>query len=51
MKYIMKVKMASGESGNDLLKDPLFGKKLQDLLKEVKQPISLLFVAIVVLLL
>ena len=36
MKYIMKVKMASGEKGNDLLKDPLFGKKMQDVLKEVK---------------
>lgn len=36
MKYIMKVKMASGESGNNLLKDPLFGKKMQDVLKEVK---------------
>lgn len=36
MKYIMKVKMASGESGNDLLKDPLFGKKMHDLLAEVK---------------
>ena len=32
----MKVKMASGEEGNNLLKDPLFGKKMQDLLKEVK---------------
>ena len=36
MKYIMKVKMASGEDGNKLLKDPLFGKKMQDLLAEVK---------------
>ena len=36
MKYIMKVKMASGEAGNNILKDPLFGKKMQDLLKEVK---------------
>jgi len=36
MKYIMRVKMASGERGNDLLKDPLFGKKMQDLLSEVK---------------
>jgi len=36
MKYIMKIKMASGEGGNDLLKDPLFGKKMQDLLGEVK---------------
>src|SRR5664280_3170207 len=36
MKYIMKVKMASGEDGNKLLKDPLFGKKMQDLLKELK---------------
>lgn len=36
MKYIMRVKMASGEEGNKLLKDPLFGKKMQELLKEVK---------------
>ncbi|MGC1390128.1 MAG: hypothetical protein WA816_03750 [Bacteroidales bacterium] len=36
MKYIMKIKLASGETGNQLLKDPLFGKKMQDLLKEVK---------------
>jgi hypothetical protein len=36
MKYVMKVKMTSGEDGNNLLKDPLFGKKMQDLLKEVK---------------
>jgi hypothetical protein len=28
--------MAGGESGNNLLKDPWFGKKMQDLLKEVK---------------
>jgi hypothetical protein len=35
MKYIMKVKMASGEEGNKLLMDPLFGKKMQDLLKDV----------------
>ena len=36
MKYIMKVKFPSGESGNDLLKDPQFGKKMQKLLSEVK---------------
>ncbi len=36
MKYIMKIKMASGDVGNALLKDPLFGKKMQDLLTEVK---------------
>jgi hypothetical protein len=36
MKYVMKVNMASGEDGNNLLKDPLFGKKMQDLLKEVE---------------
>ena len=36
MKYLMKVKMPSGEEGNDLLKDPMFGKKMQDLLSEVK---------------
>jgi hypothetical protein len=36
MKYIMRVKMASSEGGNDLFKDPLFGKKMQDLLTEVK---------------
>jgi hypothetical protein len=28
--------MDGGEGGNNLLKDPLFGKKMQDLLKEVK---------------
>lgn len=32
----MRIKVAGGESGNNLLKDPLFGKKMQDLLKEVK---------------
>lgn len=36
MKFIMKIKMASGESGNDLLKDPQFGKKMQEVLTEVK---------------
>jgi hypothetical protein len=36
MKFIMKMKMASGDSGNDLLKDPMFGKKMHDLLTEVK---------------
>ena len=36
MKFIMKIKMASGEAGNDLLKDPLFGKKMHDLLTDVK---------------
>jgi hypothetical protein len=36
MKYVMRVKMASGESGNKILSDPLFGKKMQDLLSEVK---------------
>jgi hypothetical protein len=32
----MKIKMASGEAGNDLLKDPEFGKKMHELLTEVK---------------
>ncbi len=36
MKFIMKIKMASGEAGNELLKDPQFGKKMHDLLAEVK---------------
>jgi hypothetical protein len=36
MKYIMKVKVAPGETGNQVLRDPLFGKKMQDALKEVK---------------
>jgi hypothetical protein len=36
MKYIMRVKMASGDEGNKLLKDPQFGKKMQDLLTEIK---------------
>jgi hypothetical protein len=36
MKFIMKVKMASGKEGNDLLKDPQFSKKMQDALREVK---------------
>jgi hypothetical protein len=36
MKYIMRIKMASGEEGNNVLKDPLFGKKMQDALTEVK---------------
>jgi hypothetical protein len=36
MKYIMKVTMAGGETGNKLLADPQFGRKMQDLLKEVK---------------
>jgi hypothetical protein len=36
MKYIMRIKMAGGENGNDLLKDPQFGMKMQELLKEVK---------------
>ena len=36
MKFIMKMKMASGESGNAQLKDPMFGKKMHDLLAEVK---------------
>ena len=35
MKYIMKVRIPN-EFGNDLLKDPLFGKKMMDLLAEVK---------------
>jgi hypothetical protein len=35
MKYIMKVRIPN-EFGNDLLKDPMFGKKMQDLLAEVK---------------
>lgn len=36
MKFIMKVKMASGKEGNELLKDPEFGKKMQDVLTEIK---------------
>ena len=40
MKYIMKVKFASGEIGNKVLGDPLFGKKMQDLLSEVKAEAS-----------
>jgi hypothetical protein len=36
MKYIMSVKIASGEEGNSILRDPLFGKKMQDALAEVK---------------
>ena len=36
MKYIMKVKWPSGDEGNNLLKDPTFGKKMQELLSEVK---------------
>lgn len=36
MKYIMKVKFPSGEEGNNLLKDPMFGKKMGELLSEVK---------------
>jgi hypothetical protein len=36
MKYIMKVRFPSGEEGNKILKDPNFGKKMQDLLAEVK---------------
>jgi hypothetical protein len=35
MKYIMKVRM-SKESGNDNLRDPEFGKKMQEALLEVK---------------
>lgn len=35
MKYIMKVRIPN-EFGNDLLKDPQFGKKMQDLLTEIK---------------
>lgn len=34
MKYIMKVKM-SRESGNENLRDPEFGKRMQDVLAEV----------------
>ncbi len=36
MKYIMKVRFPSGKEANDILKDPMFGKKMQDLLAEVK---------------
>jgi hypothetical protein len=36
MKFIMKMKMASGEAGNDLLRDPEFGRKMHELLTEVK---------------
>ena len=35
MKYIMKIRM-SKESGNDNLRDPEFGKKMQEALAEVK---------------
>jgi hypothetical protein len=35
MKYIMKVRM-SKESGNDNLRDPEFGKKMQEALAEVR---------------
>jgi hypothetical protein len=35
MKYIMKVRF-SEKSGNDKIKDPQFGKKMQEVLKEVK---------------
>lgn len=35
MKFIMKVTIPN-EYGNDLLKDPGFGKKMQDLLKDAK---------------
>jgi len=36
MKYIMKLKLPTGEEGNKLLKDPDFGKKMQKLLSNVK---------------
>ena len=36
MKYIMKVRFPSGKDGNDVLSDPQFGKKMHDLLTEVK---------------
>lgn len=36
MKYIMKVRFPSGKEGNDLIRDPKFGKKIQDLIAEVK---------------
>lgn len=35
MKYILKVRIPN-EFGNDLLKDPQFGLKMQELLAEVK---------------
>ena len=36
MKYIMKIRFPSGKDGNDLLADPQFGKKMHNLLTEVK---------------
>jgi hypothetical protein len=35
MKYLMKVRM-SNEFGNDYMKDPQFGKKMREVLAEVK---------------
>jgi hypothetical protein len=35
MKYIMKIRM-SNEKGNLAIKDPQFGHKMNDLLKEIK---------------
>lgn len=36
MKFILKVKFPSGEEGNKVFKDPMFGKKMQEILSEVK---------------
>jgi hypothetical protein len=36
MKFIMKMKMGSSESGSEYLNDPDFGKKMQELLSEIK---------------
>ncbi len=35
MKYIMKFKIPT-DAGNNVVKDPQFGKKMQDLIAEVK---------------
>ena len=40
MKYIMKVRMPSGDEGNNLLRDPQFGQKMENILKEVKAEAS-----------
>ncbi len=36
MKFIMKVRMAGGDEGNRILKDPQFGKKMQEALADLK---------------
>lgn len=40
MKFIMKIAMPSGDEGNKVLRDPQFGKKMEDILKEVKAEAS-----------